>query len=177
MSIMQQPGPVPLSRPNHSIPTARRVARSVTTPQRFDPTRSNNPVYPFAVMRRLVGEMERRVNEALPDYSTYDLYQDVFEQVRWSSDLEVFTRGDDLVLRAALPGVRAEDWKVQLEDGVLSICSERRAPTGDGHGTMWNSTEGNEQYVRRLTLPPHVCEEDVKCSFDQGILEVSFPGV
>lgn len=175
MSIVQQPGTVPFSRPNHSIPSARRVTRTVTTPQRLDLTRSSNSVYPFAVMRRLMGEMDRRANEALPDLS-YDLYQDVFEQVRWSSDLEVFTRGDDLVLRATLPGVCSEDWKVQLEDGVLSICSERRAPPSDGHGAMWNSLEGNEQYVRRLTLPPHVREEDVKCTFEQGFLEISFPG-
>lgn len=173
MSIMQQPGAVPVSRPS-TIQPARRTSRPVTT-QRLDQSRSSNSVYPFAVMRRLMGEMER-VNEALPDLARYDLYQDVFEQVRWSSDLEVFTRGDDLVLRATLPGVKPEDWEVHLEDGVLSICSERRSAPGNGDGARWRSPEANEQFVRRLTVPPHVREEDVKCAFDEGVLEISFPG-
>lgn len=173
MTIMQQPG----AFTNDSSRATAQVTRPLAGAAEMAERPRSSSVYPFAVMQRLMGEMERRMAGALSGSIDYDSFQGVFEQVRWSPDLEVFTRGDDLVLRASLPGVSPEDWKVQLEDGVLSICGERRAVSCDGRHGIWYSESGNEQFIRRLTIPAHVREDDIRCTFDQGLLEISFPGV
>ncbi|GAC1689053.1 MAG: hypothetical protein NVS9B3_07600 [Gemmatimonadaceae bacterium] len=42
----------------------------------------------------------------------------------WSPQVETFRRGDQLVVRADLPGLE-EDVKVEVHDAVLTISGER----------------------------------------------------
>ena len=76
---------------------------------------------PFAVMQRLMEDMEQRMFEGFGASLSRDPLQGIFEQTAWSPDLEVAKRGDDLIVRADLPGLQPNDLKVRLEDGVLSI--------------------------------------------------------
>jgi HSP20 family protein len=91
--------------------------------------------------------------------------------------VDTLTRGDDIVVRAELPGVDPEkDIDVALQDNVLRIRGERR---------LENRTDG-EDYVRMessygsfertIPLPEGIDADDIKASYDRGILEVVVPG-
>jgi len=130
---------------------------------------------PFAVMRRLMEDMEQRMFEgfgaSLPRYPL----QGIFEQTAWSPDLEVVKRGDHLIVHADLPGLQPNDLKVRLEDGVLSIEGERRAEHTPESAGIWHSERRYGKFVRWLSIPHEVHETDIKASFNNGVLEISLP--
>lgn len=170
MSIMLQNGPftpglqqLPLEL-QHSTSIQRNVSK----------TRSDS-VYPYAVLQRLLGEMERRVVANFQSARSDEVYQSVFEQVRWSPDLEVFTRGNELVLRAELDGVDVDDIQVRFDEGILSISGAQRGPEQQDPSTLGNADEP-VRFVRRLSLPEDVREQDIKAHYQRGVLEISFPG-
>lgn len=170
MSIMLQNGPftpglqqLPLEL-HHETSMQRSVSQ----------TRSDS-VYPYAVLQRLLGEMERRVVANSPSVHSDEAYQSVFEQVKWSPDLEVFTRGDELVLRAELDGVDVDDIQVRFDEGILSISGAQRGPEHLDPAPLGN-VEEPVRFVRRLSLPEDIREQDIKARYQRGVLEISFPG-
>jgi HSP20 family protein len=74
------------------------------------------------------------------------------------------------VLRAELPGIDpAKDLDISVRDGQLTIKAER---------TEKKETKGRSEFsygslVRSVTLPAGADEEDIKATYDKGILTVS----
>jgi len=90
--------------------------------------------------------------------------------------LDTFTRGDDLVVRAELPGIDPDkDIDVSLQDNVLTIRGERRREdrTEEEHYFRFESSYGSFQ--RDIPLPKGVKAEEIKASYGRGILEIVVP--
>ncbi|GLW20598.1 MULTISPECIES: Hsp20/alpha crystallin family protein [Microbispora] len=84
--------------------------------------------------------------------------------------LEDYVRNGRYVLRAELPGIDPEkDVEISVSNGVLTIHAERRHEERQGHRTEFRYGT----FTRSVVLPPNVDENDVKATYDQGILEVS----
>lgn len=74
------------------------------------------------------------------------------------------------VLRAELPGIDPEkDVEITLENGVLTIQGERRQEQRERHRTEFRYGS----FTRSICLPQGADENDVKATYDRGILEVS----
>jgi HSP20 family protein len=94
----------------------------------------------------------------------------------WVPAVDVFNRGDDLVVRAELPGVDPEkDVEISVQDNVLRIRGERRMEEHtEGDGTYrLESRYGS--FERTVLLPRGVKESDITATYEDGILEVVVP--
>lgn len=49
-----------------------------------------------------------------------------FEHVGWVPEIEVLRKNGEFVVRADLPGLKREDVKVELTEGLLTISGERK---------------------------------------------------
>ena len=47
------------------------------------------------------------------------------DQAAWLPEVETFRRGDKLVVRADLPGLKREDVKAEIDNGMLTISGHR----------------------------------------------------
>lgn len=84
--------------------------------------------------------------------------------------LEDYVKDGRYVLRAELPGVDPDrDVEISVSNGVLTIHAERRHEERQAHRTEFRYGS----FTRSVVLPPNVDENDVKATYDQGILEVS----
>ncbi len=84
--------------------------------------------------------------------------------------------GDDLVIRAELPGIDPdEDVEITVDDGVLCIRGERRLHREDADQDGFRSELTYGSFVRRLPVPRATTEDDVTATYDDGILEVRVP--
>jgi HSP20 family protein len=168
-----------------SIETGRDRARqtpSVGRPQSISPAYGSG-ASPFSLMRRMADDMDRLFQDfgfarglGLASAFDRDLWRGspVLESTAWSPQLDAFRRGDKYVIRADLPGLKKDDVKVEVQDGVLTITGERRAEHDETKDDVYRSERSYGRFFRSLTLPENVNADDVQGSFSDGVLEVTF---
>jgi len=155
-------------------------------PQVYGPERGQ--VSPFGMMRRMAEDMDRlfqdfslgRTGFDLPPTFGADLDRDLwrgssaFDQAAaWAPQVETFRRGDKLVVRADLPGLKKEDVKVEIDDGVLTISGERREEREEDRDDYYRSERTYGQFYRAIPLPEGVSDDQCEASFKDGVLEIS----
>lgn len=87
--------------------------------------------------------------------------------------IEEFQEGDEQVVRAQIPGVDPDkDITVSLHDGMLTIEASRtqRHETESASGYRSEFTYGS--FLRTIPVPSDVDPDDVKATYEGGILEV-----
>src|SRR5438105_2737203 len=90
------------------------------------------------------------------------------ELATWSPQVETFRRDDQLVVRADLPGMRKEDVKVEIDDGILSISGERCEEHEDDGDDFYRSERHYGQFYRALPLPDGVTGDSCDATFKDG---------
>ena len=141
---------------------------------------------PFALMRRMADDMDRLFENfgfgrglGLPSFGSLDrdLWRggSTFEQSVWSPQVEAFRRGDNIVIRADLPGLKKDDVKVEIDDGMLTISGERREENEENRDDFYRSERRYGQFYRAIPLPEGVSGDQVEGTFKDGVLEVTLP--
>jgi HSP20 family protein len=100
---------------------------------------------------------------------------DSHAQRRWIPAMDLVEDDDRFVLRADLPGIDEGDVNIELEDSVLTISGQRKAEHEERKEGYYRIERASGSFSRSLTLPEGVDPEQVKASFDKGVLEVSIP--
>ena len=89
--------------------------------------------------------------------------------------IEVLERDDRLVVRAELPGLSKDDVKVEVTDDLLTIVGERREEREETREGYRHSERRYGRFSRSVPLPEGVSPEDVRCTFQNGALEITMP--
>jgi HSP20 family protein len=145
------------------------MAKKETTLTPLRPTRD-----PFALVRE---EFDRFFNE--PGWPT-TRHWPLFGRWRgvegaWNPEIEVFEKGNHLVTRIDLPGLKKEEVKVEVTDGYLAISGERKREEEEKKEEFYRCEREYGSFYRAVPLPEGVKFEDVKATFADGVLEVSVP--
>jgi HSP20 family protein len=108
-----------------------------------------------------------------------DLFRRFFDTDPWDPAwlrVEEFRDGDDLVVRAELPGVDPdEDVEVSVCDGVLSIHAHRREESEAREKEGYRSEFRYGSFSRTVVLPPGTDDSAVRAAYTDGVLEVRAP--
>ena len=85
--------------------------------------------------------------------------------------VNVYESDGDLVVEAAVPGVRPEDVDIQCGDGVLTIRARSTVPEREHLHQEIRPTE----YLRQLALPADCRFDAAKADTENGILTIRIP--
>ena len=93
----------------------------------------------------------------------------------WCPVVDVHETEDALILQAELPGLKADDVSLSVENGVLTISGEKKQQFEEGkEGTEYHLVERRYgHFERRFTLPRSVDSERVVADFSDGILRIT----
>jgi HSP20 family protein len=125
---------------------------------------------PFALFRRLSDDMDRLFfggGQGLGSFGGLGL--------RFMPTVDVEERDDKIVVRADLPGVNPDDFRVDIEDDALVLQGERRTVREDTRGGIRRSERSYGSFRRVIPLPPGVNPEAVEARFENGVLEIEMP--
>jgi HSP20 family protein len=147
---------------------------------------------PFMAVRRIMEDMDRLASNfgfggGLFPPSLFG--QDPFSSLRgnlggssgqglqtlWSPQVDVFQRGDQIVIRADLPGLKKEDVNVEIDQNVLTIRGERRQEFEDDSEGVYRSERSYGSFQRSIPLPEGITADDAQASFTEGVLEIMLP--
>jgi len=82
---------------------------------------------------------------------------------------------DRLILRAEVPGVKAEDLGISISDDMLTLTGEARQETVTDEESYQSTQRGFGYFSRTIQLPCKVQINDVKATFKDGLLSVVMP--
>ena len=95
----------------------------------------------------------------------------------WHIPLDAVEEGDNLVLRASVPGVKPEDIEVTIEDGVLSIKGETKVESEENQGGYLMRERRSGTFHRSVRLPDSVDADKAESGYENGVLTITLPKI
>jgi HSP20 family protein len=86
--------------------------------------------------------------------------------------VDVHETEEEYLVKVDLPGVKADDVSVEVNDNVLSISGSRAADE-TGQAQLVERPYGS--FVRTLTLPQGVDSDSIEAGYRDGVLELRIP--
>lgn len=93
----------------------------------------------------------------------------------WSPQVEVREQGNNLVVRADLPGLSRDDIDVEVDEDALIIRGERNSDWEDNQEGYYRSERSYGSFYRAIPLPEGVDPNACNATFKNGVLEVTLP--
>ena len=88
---------------------------------------------------------------------------------------DVFDDDDRIVVRLEAPGMRREDFNIELHDNVLSVWGEKRFERESGRGRYRMLQCAYGSFHRDIVLPVTVKAEQTRAIYRDGVLRVELP--
>jgi HSP20 family protein len=105
-----------------------------------------------------------------------DGQKDSAGELVWVPSIDVLSRGDDLVIRAEIPGVDPErDIDITVQDRTLSIRGERKQERRTEDDRFFRTETFYGSFLRTVPLPTDVKPDDIHATYRDGILEIVIP--
>jgi HSP20 family protein len=133
------------------------------------------PQEPFNVLRQMTSELDRMFDEPWTLFRWPSAEMASPEAPIWAPKVDVVTKDNKFITRVDLPGMKKEDVLVEVEDGYLTLSGERKKETMEEKDGVYREEREYGSFCRTVPLPQGVKAEDVKATFDNGVLEVSMP--
>jgi len=89
--------------------------------------------------------------------------------------VDVMENDNNIMVQVELPGVREEDVEVRIENNMLTISGERRLENEEQRDNFLRVERAYGRFYRSFTLPSNIDPENVKATFDNGILKITIP--
>jgi len=109
---------------------------------------------------------------------------DAFRDSSWLDDsfsgggayppLNVFSKGDDIVIVTEAPGVRKADLRIEVKDNTVRIAGKKEAQYGD-RVSLHRRERPFGAFDRTVSLPVEVDPDRVKAELRDGILALYLP--
>jgi HSP20 family protein len=109
------------------------------------------------------------------------LFDDAFTRpVSMSGDsvipaIDLYQDADEVVLRAALPGLKAEDVQISITADVLTLRGEFKQENEKKEVTYHIREHRQGMFERSVMLPTDVQSDKAKADFENGILTITLP--
>lgn len=118
---------------------------------------------------RPLTELRHRVDQMFRDIGATDGIGN------WAPSMDVLRRDDAMVIRADIPGIKADEVEIAVEDGVLTVSGEHEEKHDEKTEQFVRRERRYGSFMRSITLPRGVNPEDIKATTGDGVLEVTVP--
>jgi HSP20 family protein len=93
----------------------------------------------------------------------------------WIPQVDISEADHEYVIMAELPGLKKDDVKITLEDGVLTIQGERKQEKEEKGIRYHRMERAYGSFVRSFTLPDVIDDAKVAAEFKDGVLYIRLP--
>lgn len=90
--------------------------------------------------------------------------------------VNVHETNNDYMIEVAAPGMKRDDFKIELENNLLTISSQREDSHEEKDGNYTRREFSYQSFQRSFSLPQNrVKGDDIKAKYDDGILRITVP--
>lgn len=130
---------------------------------------------PFSLFQQMTAELDRVFEQPFGTVFHWPMSRGASAPAGWAPRIDVFERENCLVTKVDLPGLKKEEVKVEVSNGYLSISGERKSETEEKKDNIYRRERAYGSFYRAVPLPEGATLENVKATFNDGVLEVSVP--
>ena len=107
----------------------------------------------------------------------WNLRSRVDDQSVWNPPVDIVESKDKILVKADMPGLDKDGFKISVEDNVLTIQGEKKMEyeEGDKEHNYHRVERVYGTFSRSFTLPVTVDTGKVTAKYRNGVLEVSLP--
>lgn len=114
----------------------------------------------------------RRAMDRLMENSVSDERDGTLE---WGLALDVVEDENEYVVKASLPGVKADDLDITFNKGMLTIRGEIKDESETTKGQYHLRERRYGAFSRSISLPSSVKAEDIQADYHDGVLALKMP--
>ena len=89
--------------------------------------------------------------------------------------VNVLESDNSFKIELAAPGLKKEDFKINIHENVLTISSEQKTENEENNGKYTRKEFNYKSFKRSFTLPKTVDGEKIVASYDNGVLGLELP--
>ena len=104
----------------------------------------------------------------------------------FSPRVDISETKENVFVRAEMPGMKAEDVKITLSDGTLTLRGSKKRPPAQAGSIADDASAPREEVFHRLershgefsrqfALPDNLNEDAIEATFADGVLEIKIP--
>lgn len=123
---------------------------------------------------------ENKRNSLVPGFS--DVFDSVFNDTFFTDRMisrvpaaNISETKDNYHVEIAAPGLKKEDFKLNLERNVLNISVEKRKEEKQEERNFSKREYSYSSFVRSFTLPESANENGIQATYNNGILTIDIP--
>lgn len=115
---------------------------------------------PFAELSRLQNDLHRMRGES---------------RLGFTPAVDIFEEDDAIVLSAEVPGLKADDIQVHIENNVLTLSGERKLEKEEAKEGYHRVERAYGSFSRSFALPKNVDTESIDAALEEGLLRLRLP--
>jgi len=93
----------------------------------------------------------------------------------WAPPVDIYENGDNLVLKAELPGINPDDVEIRVEDNTLYLKGERKFEKEVKEQSYHRVERTYGTFTRTFSLPNSVDADKVSANYKDGVLTLTMP--
>jgi len=78
-------------------------------------------------------------------------------------------------LSLAAPGMKKEDFKIDVDGNILTISSEKEENKEDKNKKFTRKEYSYSSFSRSFSLPEEIKQEKINAKYEDGVLKISLP--
>jgi len=97
------------------------------------------------------------------------------DMVSWVPAVNISETNDNFKIDVAAPGLGKDNFKIQVDNDVLSISGNRKEEKNEGNTRYTRREFSYGSFKRSFNLPENVEADKVNAYFENGVLSLSIP--
>jgi HSP20 family protein len=120
---------------------------------------------------REVLTLQNRLNSLFQDYRGQN-ESDVVSTAAFVPPVDIYEDEHKIVLKLEVPGLKQEDLDIQIENNTLTVRGERKFEKEEKEENFHRIERRYGSFYRAFTVPTTMNTENVKASYDAGVLKI-----
>ncbi len=92
-----------------------------------------------------------------------------------SPSVDVFEKGNDIVVKAELPGAKPEEIDISVDGKILTVSGEKKQESDVKEDDYYRLERSYGKFQRTLELASEVRGKDARAKYKNGVLEITLP--
>ena len=124
-----------------------------------------------------------RLNETVPSVfdDFFKPWTDLFDNGGWNirpmnvPAVNITEQPNEYLLSLAAPGMKKEDFKIDVDGNMLTISSEKEEKKEDKDKKFTRKEYSYSSFSRCFSLPEEIKQENIVAKYEDGVLKISLP--